>query len=92
MCTYVKKLTDILQIHEYLNTCYRCIWYEKYGEVFFVITYHCNVSVNSSWICININSMLLGSSSSPTTQIAGTSDIIHESVITPDATSGRLQL
>ena len=73
----------------YMNTCYRYIWYAKHGKVFFVITYECNVSLNSSWISINTNSTLLGSSSSPTTQIAGTSDMIHESTITPDATSGR---
>ena len=73
----------------YMNTCCRYIWYEKHGKVFFVITYQCNVSVNSSWISINTNSTLLGSSSSPATQIAGTSDMIHESTITPDATSGR---
>ena len=73
----------------YINTCYRYIWYEKHGKVFLVIAYECNVSLNSSWISINTNSILLGSSSSPTTQIAGTSDMICESTITPDATSGR---
>ena len=72
-----------------MNTCDTYIWYAKHGKVFFVIAYECNVSLNSSWISINTNSTLLGSSSSPTTQIAGTSDMIHESTITADATSGR---
>ena len=73
-----------------MNTCYRYIWYEKQGKVFFVIEYQYNVSVNSPWICINANSTLLGSSSAPpTTEKAGTSDMTHKSTITPDATSGR---
>ena len=77
----------------YMNTCYRYIWYEKQGKVFFVIEYQYNVSVNSPWICINTNSTLLGSSSSPTTtQKAATNDMISKSTMTPDATSGREQL
>ena len=45
--------------------------------------------MNSSWVSINTNSTLLDSSSSQTTQIGGTSDMIFKSTITPDATSGR---
>ena len=76
-----------------MNTCYRYIWYEKQGKVFFVIEYQYNDSVNSPWICINTNSTLLGSSSLPkTTQKAATTDMICKSPMTPDATSGREQL
>ena len=76
-----------------MHICYRYIWYEKQGKVFFVIEYQYNVSVNSPWICINTNSILLGSSSSPTTtQKAATNDMISKSTVTPDATSGIEQL
>ena len=72
-----------------MNTCYRYIWYEKQGKVFFAIEYQYNVSVNSPWICINTNSIILGSSSSPTTTQTATNDMISKSTMTPDATSGR---
>ena len=62
---------------------------QKHGKVCFVIAYSCNVSVNSSWVCMNTNSTLLDSSSSQTTQIRGRSHMIHKSTITPDVTSGR---
>ena len=76
-----------------MNTCYRYIWYEKQGKVFFVIQYQNNVSVNSPWIFIDTNSTLLGSSSSPTTsQKETTSDMVCKSVMTADATSGRENL
>ena len=72
-----------------MNTCYRYIWYKKQGKVFFFIEYQYNVSVNSPWICINTNSTLLGSSSSRTTsQKAAATDMICNSSIRPDATSG----
>ena len=77
----------------YMNTCYRYIWYEKQGKVFFVIEYLYNVSVNSPWIYINTNSTLLASSSSSkNTKKAATADMICNSAITPDATSGKEQL
>ena len=76
-----------------MNTCYRYIWYEKQGKVFCVIEYQYNVSVKLPWICINTNSPLLGSSSSPTTiEKAATNDMISKSTMTPDVTSGREQL
>ena len=45
--------------------------------------------MNSSRASFNTNSTLLDSSSLQTTQIGGTSHMIHKSTITPDATSGR---
>ena len=65
----------------------------KQDKVFFVIQYQYNVSVNSPWICIDTNSTLLGSSSSPTTkQKETTSDMRCKSGMTGDATSGRENL
>ena len=76
----------------YMNTCYRYIWYEKQGKVFFVIQYQYNVAVNAPWISINTNSTLLGSSPSPTTLTETTNDMICKSGVTTDATSGRENL
>ena len=73
-----------------MNTCYRYIWYEKQGKVYFVIQYQCNVSVNSPWKCINTKSTLLCSSCTPTTTLTvKTSDMMCKSGMTAGATSGR---
>ena len=62
----------------------------KQYKVSCVIQYQCNVSLNFSQIAINTNSTLLGSSSSATiTPMETTSDIILESTVTADTTSGR---
>ena len=59
----------------------------------FVIQYHRNVSMNSQWISINTNSILLGSLSSPTLTVRETtSEMTCNSAIIADATSGREQL
>ena len=77
----------------YMNTCHRYIWYEKQGKVCFVIQYQCNVSVNSPQISINTNSKLLGSLSLLTiTLTETTSDMICQSGMIADATSGREKL
>ena len=90
MCVYVKKLTDISQIDEY-------IWihvidiYDMKNMGKYSLSLHMSAIfqwIHHEYLSIQIL-LLLGSSSSPTTQIAGTSDMIHESTITPDATSGR---
>ena len=89
---HMKKKIDryVKDMWLYMNICYRYIWYEKQGNVFFVIQYQCNVSVNSPWISINSNSTLLGSSCSPTMTLTKTKhDMICKSRMTADATSGR---
>ena len=76
-----------------MNTCHRYIWYKKQCKVSFVIQYHRNVSMNSQWISINTNSILLGSLSSPTSTVRETtSELTCNSAIIADATSGREQL
>ena len=89
--TYEKKIDRYVKnIWIYMNACYRYIWYEKQGKIYFVIQYQCNVSVNSPWIYINTESTFLGSSCSPTmTLTETTSDMICKSGMTADATSGR---
>ena len=76
----------------YMNTCYRYIWYEKQGKLFFVIQYQYNVVVNSPWMSINTNSTLLGSSPSPSPLTETTNDMTCKSGMTGDATSGRENL
>ena len=66
---------------------------QKKCKVLFVIQYHRNVSMKSQWISINTNSILLGSLSSPTSNIREkTSKMTCKSAIIADATSGREQL
>ena len=76
-----------------MRKCHRYIWYKKQCKVYFVIQYHWNVWVNSQWMCINTNSTLLGSLSSPTVTVTETtSEMICKSAIIADATPGRQQL
>ena len=94
MFTYVKILTDMSKIYEY-------IWihvidiYDMKNKAKYALSYNISTmfSVNSPWICIDTNSTLLGSSSSPTmTQKETTIRMIYQSTITTDATSGRENL
>ena len=65
---------------------------QKQCQSIVFIQYHRNVSMNSQWISINTNSILLGSLSSPTLTVRETSEMACNSAITVDATSGREQL
>ena len=73
-----------------MNTCHGYIWYKKQCKVLFVIQCDRNVSMNSQWLSINTNSILLGSLSSPTSTIREKTSIMTcKSAIIADATSGR---
>ena len=76
-----------------MNTFHRYIWYEKQCKVLFVIQYQCNVSVSSPVASVNTNSTSLASASSPNMKVtAMTTDIILESGMEADATSGKENL